>query len=204
MKILGKINVAGVDVYQVNAFNPERDHIDGAKKGSFLYVDPLEVYEYSKKGEWIPSTFRIMFMNILSWGTTLLNSDEKVRKTIIGQVYDGILNFKQGKPSREGEELVKYLKNDFVTVGISPAISYLMPKERGEGSLETFWEHPFSIPTILLKHKKLPFCVLANGNLDYDDSRLIKMAKEGTVEVDEVLEGVYVFEKMDKIQGLTG
>lgn len=204
MKILGTINVAGVDVYQVNTFNPERDHIEGARKGSFLYVDPLQVFEYSKQGKWIPSTFRIMFMNILTWGTTVLNSDESVRKELISQVYDGIAHFKQGKASKEGEELVKHFKSDFHVVGISPAITYLMPKERGEGSLETFWEHPFSIPTVLLKHKKLPFLVLANGNLDYDDSRLIKMAKEGTVEVDEVLEGVYVFEKMDKIQGITG
>lgn len=204
MKILGQINITGTDVYQVSSFNPERDHIKGAKKGSYLYVDPLQVYELKGKEEWVPTTFRIMLMNVLSWGPTILEMDESARKEIVDLTFEGIAHFKGGKISKEGENLVKDLKQNYKLVGFVPSATYIMAKERGEGSLGVFWEHPFSIPSLLLKHNKLPLLVISNGNLDFDDSRLLKMARSEKVEVDELADGEYDFEKNEKISGITG
>lgn len=201
MKVLGKINVGGVDVHQAHSIPNNIDF--SAKTGSYLYSDPLNVYEKSKKG-WVRTTFRMMFMNILSWAVTILNSDERTRKILVKQVFESVAHYKQGELSPEGEELVADLKANYKVIGFTPSVTYLMNEERGEDSLNSFWEHPFSMPTLLLKHKTLPILVLTNGNIDFNDSRLLKMRRMDKLEVDEVLEGEYEFEKDEKISGITG
>lgn len=86
---------------------------------------------------------------------------------------EGIKCYKQGEESDEGSEAVDFL-NDCKFVGFTNQAQYVMASERGKGSLEYIWEHPYSIPSLLFKHKKFPFLIVANGNIDYDDGRMRK------------------------------
>jgi len=204
MKILGRINI-GYDIYQVSKI-PDIGYIKSkgditqdeeivlrAKNGSYFFTDPLDVYE-KIEGELQKTTYKVMCMNILTWNMTLLKFTESERKKMINLVYDSILKFENGtEATQEGIDAVSFLKDDCHLVGISPSITYIMHRERGEGSLECFWEHPFSIPTLAFKHKKLPLIILSNGNIEFDESKLIKIFKihknldiEGLEEVDKV------------------
>jgi len=160
-----------------------------APVGSFLFSDPLCVYEKigKKDTDWIKSTHRMICANILNWATILLDSTVQDRKEIIDLVFDSIESFKDGEPSEEGKEAVSYLKNHCKLIGFSPATSYIMHKERGEGSLNVFWEHPFSMPALLFKDKELPFLIITHGNIEFDNSKLVKIynkVKSGKLKVD--------------------
>jgi hypothetical protein len=228
MKIIGKINVGGVDTYQASSI-PKNIDLD-AKVGSYLYSDPLNVFEKQKKG-WFKTTFRIMFMNILTWAITVLNSDEKTRQVLVSKVFDSVEHFNEEEREEirvkmsktgserereklqiqldelevEGRSLVADLKENYTVVGFSTAIVYLSGKERGEGDLDCFWEHPFSMPTIVLKHNRYPLIISTNGNINLNDSRLLKLANLSELQLDDVLEGDYEFEdKKEKLTGFTG
>lgn len=202
MKIIGKINI-GCDVIQVDELLEEFSL--KAPKGTYIFDSLQNVKEKTGKNDtdWTRTTFRVMMMNILTWAITILDTTEDDRKEYIDLVLSSILNFKKGEPSEDGKKAVSFLKNECKLIGFCPSTTYIMHKPRGENSLNVFWEHPFSIPTLLFKHKNLPFLILSNGNLDFDDSRLIKMNNIGKIEIDEELEGEISFENSD-VQGITG
>lgn len=185
MKIIGEVNIS-TPIIQVDKI---ADNFSlKAPKGSFLYSDPLNVLTKigPKDTDWGRTTFRVMMMNILTWAVTLLDGDENDRAEVLNDVFKSIETFKKGETSKEGKDAVRFIKEECKIVGFIPQVTYIMPKERGDGSLECFWEHPFSIPTILAKHKTLPFLIISNGNIDFDDSRLRKMndLKEIVIEKD--------------------
>jgi hypothetical protein len=202
MKIIGKINI-GNDIIQVDEMHEEFSL--KAPIGTYIFDSLQNVKEKTgkKDSDWTRSTFRVMMMNLLSWAVTMLDAEQGERKEFADMVFNSIANFKKGEPSEEGRKAVNFLKNECEMIGFCPSTTYIMHKSRGEGSLNVFWEHPFSIPTLLFKHKKLPFLILSNGNLDFDDSRLIKMNKMAKIEVDEDLEGEISFED-DEVRGITG
>jgi hypothetical protein len=204
MKILGRINI-GFDIYQVSKI-PDIGYIKSkgditedeeivlrSKNGSYFFTDPLDVYE-KVNGELQKTTYKVMCMNLLTWNMTLLKFSEKEREKMIDLVYDSILKFENGvEATQDGIDAVGFLKEECKLVGFAPSINYIMHKERGEGSLECFWEHPFSIPTLAFKHKKLPLVILSNGNIEFDKSKLIQIFKihknieiEGIENVDEI------------------
>lgn len=220
MKVLGKINIMGMDVYQLDKIpdfdallsyedvSEDEEMILSAKVGSYFYADPLAVYQKKSKDRFIKSTYRVMMMNMLTWNITLLEASESDRQKIVNLTLKAIENFNQldkdkargnkekiSELEQEGLDAVGFLKDDCQMVGFAPSVTYIMPKSRGEGSLENFWEHPFSVPTIAFKHKRLPFLILTNGNLEFDSSKLRKIFEyhqnlniEGINEVDEVEE----------------
>ena len=206
MKIIGRINI-GNDIIQVD--NIEEGFSYQAPKGTYIFDSLKGVKEKTgpKATDWTRTTFRVMMMNLLSWAVTMLDAEESERVEFVDLILDSIKNFKKGEPSEEGNQAVSFLKNDCKLIGFCPSTTYIMATPRGEGSLDTFWEHPFSIPTVLYKHKKLPFLILSNGNLDFDDSRLRKMNSISKIEIDEredeYEEGEIQFEK-DDVMGITG
>lgn len=231
MRVLGKINIMGTDVYQVSTIpnfdilNASRDLtedeeiIKKCKVGSYIFSDPLNAYEKREKGRFIRTTYRIMMMNMLTWGITLLESSESFRKQMLDLTYKGIESFNQeevekatqsGNKSKveelkqDGEDAVSFLKEDCEVIGFVPAVTYIMPKSRGEGSLTSFWEHPFSIPTIALKHKKFPFIILTNGNLNFDESKLVKIWElSGNIDIEGLEDGVEIEKPQDGL-GILG
>lgn len=182
MKITGQIDI-GVKIIQVDKLAEEFSL--KAPRGSFIYSDPLNVLTKSgnKDDAWTRTTFRVMMMNILSWAITTLESSESDRAEIMENVFKSIETFKGGETSPEGRQAVKMLKEDCKIIGFVPQVTYIMHRERGDGSLDCFWEHPFSMPTILAKHKTLPILIISNGNIDFDDSRLKKMNSLNDVKI---------------------
>lgn len=127
----------------------------------------------------------------LSWVFLLVKASVSQRKKARKLALDGIEHFKKGGPSKEGKDLVKDLKKNYHFVGFAPNVIYV--KESGpKQDLKYQWVHPFSVPTLLYKHKKLPMLVMVNGNLDLNDSRLRKIGKN--VKLDE----------LQNILGITG
>lgn len=204
MKIIGKIDI-GVDIYQIDRINSS-DFSFKAKKGSFIFDSLNTVFEKNgpKDTDWIRSTFRVMMMNILTWGITLLESEEEDRKDVVKLITESIRCFKGGEPSDEGQEAVDFLKRECKLIGFAPSITYIMHRPRGEGSLNVFWEHPFSMPTLLYKHNDLPFLILSNGNIDFDDSRLRKMTKISKIHVDNLPTDALIEEEHEEVSGITG
>lgn len=202
MKIIGSINI-GSEIIQVDQIEPNFSY--KAPKGTYIFDSLQNVREKTgnKDTDWTRSTFRVMMMNLLSWAVTMLDSDEEERAAMVDLIFDSIENFKGGNRSKEGSEAVKFLKKDCHLIGFVPSTTYIMHKPRGAGSLKSFWEHPFSIPSLLFKHKKLPMLIISNGNLDFDDSRLLKMNGLNKIEVDEELTGEVRFEN-DEVRGITG
>lgn len=176
MKIIGKINI-GFDILQVDEILEGFSH--KAEKGTFIYDSLQNVREKTGTGnnEWSRTTFRVIMMNILTWAVTMLDFEQEERLEMVEDVLQSILTYQKGEVSPEGEDAVAVLQNECKLIGFVPSVTYIMHKERSEGSLEVFWEHPFSIPTLLYKHKKLPFLILSNGNIDFDVSRLTKVYK---------------------------
>jgi hypothetical protein len=202
MKIIGKINI-GQDIIQVDEL--AEDFSLKAPIGTYIFDSLQNVKEKTGRSDeaWTRTTFRVMMLNMLTWATTLLDSEEDERPEFVEMILKSVLNFKNGEASEEGKKTVSYLKNDCHLIGFCPSTTYIMPKSRGEGSLDVFWEHPFSIPTLLYKDKKRPLLVLTNGNLDFDDSRLIKMNKLSKIEIEEDFSGEIKLEK-DEVRGITG
>lgn len=202
MKIIGTINI-GSDIIQVDQI--EESFSYKAPLGTYLFDSLQNVREKTGRADdaWTRSTFRVMMMNLLSWAVTMLEAEPEERAEFVEMVLDTIANFKKGEPSPEGKKAVSFLENDCKLIGFVPSVTYIMDHERGPNSLNVFWEHPFSIPTLLYKHKNFPFLILSNRNLDFDDSRLIKMNKLNKIEVEEAQTGEVIFEKTE-VRGITG
>ena len=127
----------------------------------------------------------------LTWAYTLTKAKIPDRKQVRKLVIDGLKKFKKGKVSEEGTKFVKNLQKDFEFVGFAPNIFYI--KESGpKKHTEVQWVHPFSVPTLLYKHKKLPYLILTNPNLDFNDSRLRQIDQNVSLE------------ELQNILGITG
>lgn len=126
-------------------------------------------------------------ISALTWCRQLAAAPVKARKKARKLALDAIGHFKKGKASEEGKTLVESLEKDFTFVGFCPSVSYI--KETGsKDDLRAQWVHPFSTPSLLYKHKKLPVLIIANGNLDFNDSRLRKIDKNmGLDELHDIL-----------------
>lgn len=176
MKILGRIEVIGRVVIQVDQFPKSGEFLLKAPVGAIAYQDYELAFEKVGKGdeEWERTTFRPTIQNVLSWSPMLTELSPKEREKLTDMIVTSIENFKQGETSKEGREAVKFLTEDCIYIGFTSQIQYVMEKSRGQGSLDYIWEHPFSIPSLLMKHKKYPILIIANGNLDFDDGRMQK------------------------------
>ena len=176
MKILGKVEIIGRIVIQVDQFPISGNFSLKAPIGAIVYQDYELVFEKIGKDdeEWERTTFRPTIQNVLSWSPMLTELTANERQKLTDMIVTSVENFKQGETSREGREAVKFLTEECTYIGFTSQIQYVMSKSRGQGSLDYIWEHPFSIPSLLLKHKKLPFLIIANGNLDFDDGRMQK------------------------------
>lgn len=176
MKILGRVEVIGRIVIQVDEFPSNGEIYLKAPVGSICYQDYELAFEKigNDDHEWERTTFRPTVQNVLSWSPLLTQLNVKERQELTDFVLKGIETYKQGEVTKEGKEAVRHLEDECIFIGFSSQVQYVMEQPRGHGSLDYIWEHPFSIPTLLFKHKKFPFLIMANGNIDFDDGRMNK------------------------------
>ena len=122
-------------------------------------------------------------MDGLKWVDSVLAAPKSRRKKLSDSILNGLNFFKARwsthknpkdkvllSKNKEAEKLANWLKSsDFQVVGFSPNIMYV--KEDGPKSdLDVLWNHEFAIPALLLKHKDLPFLILTNPALRFNDS----------------------------------
>jgi hypothetical protein len=108
----------------------------------------------------------------LSWVELLLAISGKARRGLRKKCLDGIRFFKKGKPSEQGDECVRFLKEDCTFIGYAVNICYVMEQGESKTEEETIWIHPFSVPSPLYKVKGVPLMVVGNENLDYNKNVL--------------------------------
>lgn len=125
----------------------------------------------------------------LTWCYQLVKSTRGHRQKAKRLALNAIKHFKKGEASKEGDELAKELKENYEFIGFIPSVSYV--KEKGtKKDLQAIWVHPFSTPTLLYKHKKLPVLVVVNGNIDFNDTRIRKIDKNADLDGLENILGI--------------
>lgn len=111
----------------------------------------------------------------LSWVELLINLPSSTRKGIRKICLKGIKLFKRGEVSDQGDECVRFLKEDCKFIGYAVNICYVMESGSNKQEENSLWVHPFSVPTPLYKVKGSPLLVVGNENLEYNNSVLSKI-----------------------------
>ncbi len=115
-------------------------------------------------------------MNYFKWVNILIESKTTVRHNLVKHCLNAVRLFKKGEKSKAGEDCFKFLNSsDKQLIGFCPEISYIMVDHKDKTNLKTLWNHKFSIPTMLYHIKGTPFLLLANANLDYNNSKLLEI-----------------------------
>lgn len=119
---------------------------------------------------------------------------EKLRATIL-EALSKVSEDGEGKPDTSaGQMLVKMLASSFDFRGFGTNLQYLRMKGRDE-DLKSLWVHPFSMPTLIFSHKKLPVLLITHPALRWNKTVLQEM-KENMGILEPFLKG--------KIDGATG
>lgn len=115
-------------------------------------------------------------MNYFKWVNILIDSKTTVRHNLVKHCLNAIKLFKKGEKSKAGDDCLKFLTAaDKQLIGFAPEISYIMVDHKDKSNLNIMWNHKFSIPTLLYHVKGTPFLLLANANLDYNNSKLLEI-----------------------------
>lgn len=190
MKKIGQIQMGeNTWVYQYDELSHPLNLKSPIKTAVCDTPDNIWVKVGKKDTDWVKSTKRLVLVDIHDWFLEALDFNKKELSHAEAQAFAGILTFKQGDLSDQGTKLVESLKKDFELQGLTPNIMYVPSSEVNGMSENCIYQHQFSQTTLLLKHKKLPLLVIANGNLDLNTSRLIKN-KNGMNKQEILLNGI--------------
>lgn len=125
-------------------------------------------------------------MSFFKWVNILIASKVETRLKIVKHCLNAVRLFKKGEKSSEGEQFYKFLTSkDKKLVGFAPDISYIMADNKDKSNLNVLWNHKFSIPALVYYIEGSPFLLLANANLDYNNSKLLEIADNKEIASDE-------------------
>jgi hypothetical protein len=181
LELLGSIIISEnedgspVELFQFDEVNNSISY--DAPIGSFACDIPSNMYLKSgnKKTDWVKTTKRIFICDSLDWFFDMLSFNKKDRAELKALAIDGIKKFKRGNVSEDGIDFTDAVEKEFDFVGFTPNITYCLDKPRQSSEdINVIWQHPFSQTTLLYKHKHLPFLLISNGNIDYNNSRIEK------------------------------
>lgn len=140
----------------------------------------------------------------LKWVKTMLDTPQKEREGWVKMILSGIrsnpasyisptdkgdLKEKISRASKELNNLVDYITStDFDIMGFAPNVSYI--RVTGSKSyLDALWIHPFSSPTLVVKHKTLPVIMLVGASLQKDKSTIYEIPPNSKEIFDNPVEG---------------
>jgi hypothetical protein len=119
---------------------------------------------------------------LLDFWNEFLTYTEKEREECVELALESIRKFKNGKPSKDGNDVYDLLTSkDWEITGLAPNLFYFRvnsdanSEEQRQADLDALWVHPFSAFTLILKHKTLPLIILSNSNLMYNDTVLAQI-----------------------------
>lgn len=120
-------------------------------------------------------------MEFLEWAVVFSKASPARRKEIYKLILESLKDFSEHGEGRAdksaGMELFRKFSdpNEYELVGISTGISYLRVFGTSQKELKARWIHPWGSPTLLLKHKRLPYMVEVNPGIRFGKSYLIEM-----------------------------
>lgn len=123
----------------------------------------------------------------LSWVMTMLETPVKNRWRWVEVIIDGIRSYREQHETKS-DETVQYLSDALLDdstweiVGFVPNISYVRVDCPDREMLKYIWVHPWGTPPLLLKHKKLPICMIAGPGIRWDDTILRELKENGHVD----------------------
>jgi hypothetical protein len=125
-------------------------------------------------------------MSFFKWVNILISSKVETRLKIVKHCLNAVRLFRKGEKSPEGEQYYKFLtsKNKQL-IGFAHDISYIMANNKDKSNLNVLWNHKFSIPTLVYHIEGSPFLLLANANLDYNNSKLLEIADNKEIATEE-------------------
>lgn len=108
----------------------------------------------------------------LSWVTLMTKIPVKARYEWLAQVIKGLKSYR-GKSDKRRQWLSDMIMDsgEFETVGFAANTSYVKIDGNAK-ELNCMFVHPWGSPTLLLKHKRLPLCVLVSASMRYDETIL--------------------------------
>jgi hypothetical protein len=116
---------------------------------------------------------------LLDFCNEFLTYTEDERDECVNFALESAKKFKNGKSSKEGNELYAMLTSkEWEITGLAPNLFYFRvnsdanSEAQRQSDLDALWVHPFSLFTLVLKHKTLPLIILCNSNLMYNDTVL--------------------------------
>lgn len=119
----------------------------------------------------------------LTWAAQMLQMSAANRTKTKKLCLNHVRHFDKGEKTKAAVDFVNSLQKDFQFIGFTPNVFYL--KEKGpKNDMNVLWVHPFSTPTLLYKHKRLPCLLMTNGNLEFNSSRLAKI--KANIGIDEL------------------
>lgn len=114
-------------------------------------------------------------MELMKWANIIFFGDSKQRMKVVDACLKAILIFQKGEPSKAGKEAHALLTSNKVDlIGFVPYVNYIRAKSKCEDDMDVLWTHPFSVPTMLFRVKGTPFLLLANPNVEYNESKLLE------------------------------
>lgn len=94
----------------------------------------------------------------------------------------------EGRKDRSvGERLYQKLKDsdEYLCRGVVPSVEYAKLSGSKE-ELAARWVHPFSVPTLLFKHKSEPILILVNPGIRLDESFIQEMRHNQRYHSDQI------------------
>lgn len=126
----------------------------------------------------------------LQWVYTMLETPQPEREHWVKIITEGMrgnaASFVKPEDSpamlkRTQEELNALVKTvlgkEFEIIGLAPNISYLRVSGT-EDFLKAWWVHPFSSPTLAVKHKRLPIIMIVGASILKDKSNVFELPPE--------------------------
>jgi hypothetical protein len=116
---------------------------------------------------------------LLDFWNEFLTYTEDQREECVELALENLKKFKNGKISKDGLAMYDMLTSkEWVITGMAPNLFYFRvnsdadSEAQRQSDLDALWVHPFSLFTLVLKHKTLPLIILCNSNLMYNDTVL--------------------------------
>lgn len=113
------------------------------------------------------------FKEYLGWVNVILKSTRKERAEWVKIIMDGLRYYRQFN-HRKTDWLSDQLENkaDYELIGFVPNLSYIKHDAKDAGLLNAIFVHPWGVPSLLYKHKRLPIAVIVNPAMRLDDTVL--------------------------------
>lgn len=116
----------------------------------------------------------------LTWAYLMRQKTPKERKLIRDEILKRLIYFDKGVKSKDGEILFQELKSEknWVFIGFAPYTAYIKMDAEFEDQLGCTWIHPYSMPTLVYKHRWMPMVVHVNPELSYNESVVYRLNKD--------------------------